>query len=76
MFAFWPFSNNKKQNHQLTEYWQAIEKIEKRYLELTGKLLVSQPKCLNLNSEKKKFLEKYKAGEVYNPQLLFKKKTI
>lgn len=74
MFAFWPFSKNKKQNHQLTEYWQAIEKIEKRYLKLTGKLSASQPKCLNLNGEKKKFLEKYKAGEIYNPQLTFKHK--
>lgn len=53
MFAFWSFSKNKKQKYQLTKYWKEVEKIEKRYLELVSKFSFSNPKCLNLITEKR-----------------------
>jgi hypothetical protein len=70
MFSGWPFFKTKVVDYNL--YWKEIKEIEKRYLELVGKFSFSNPKCLNLNSEKKIFLQKYKVGEVYNPQLKFK----
>jgi hypothetical protein len=74
MFPSWPFVKRKNKNEQIRQYFLEIKQIEARYLELVGKLSFSNPKCLNLNSEKKIFLQKFKQGEVYNPQLEFKTK--
>lgn len=72
MFSWWPVSKTNIKNSQIKAYLQEVSEIEERYRELMGKLSLSNPKCLNLLSEKKLFLQKFKLGEVYNPQLKFK----